>query len=331
MTRKLTVSAEDWPLRQSFQITGHVFHSCSMVVVHLTDGTCTGRGEATGIYYQGDTPARLAATIESVRPQIEAGLTRAALAELLPPGGARNALDCALWDLESQQTGRPVWALAGLPPPRTLLTTCTVGAGEPAAMAAAALAYQGARAIKLKLLGDGGDEARVQAVRDACPTVRLVVDANQGFTRQSLDALWPALLGCRVELVEQPFPAGDEHLLDDYERRIPIAADESAQALASLAALKGRFDVVNIKLDKCGGLTEALQMAHEAKALGLQVMVGNMTGTSLGMAPAFILGQLCDIVDLDGPLFLAEDRGVGLVYEDGMVTIPESFWGGVMT
>jgi L-alanine-DL-glutamate epimerase-like enolase superfamily enzyme len=329
MTLRLDVTVEEWPLKQPFQITGHVFTASRLVVAQLSDGTHTGRGEAAGVYYHGDTPARLAAAITAVRPQIEAGMTRETLATLLPPGGARNALDCALWDLEAQQTGRPVWDLAGLTAPRKLLTTCTVSAGAPAAMAEAALAYRGARAIKLKLLGDGGDEARVRAVRAACPDVYLAVDANQGFTRETLDVLWPALLACRVELVEQPFAVGAEHLLDGYDRPIPIAADETVQSLGNLAELQGRFDVVNLKLDKSGGLTEGLKMARQAKDLGLRVMVGNMTGTSLAMAPAFVLGQLCDIVDLDGPLFLADDRKPGVSYEDGFVSINQAFWGGI--
>jgi len=326
---KLEVSIEDWPLRWPFHITGHVFTSSEIIVATISDGAHSGRGEAAGVYYHGDTPAKLAATLESLRPQVEAGLTREALAELLPPGGARNALDCALWDLEAQRTGRPVWALAGLEPPRPLLTTCTVSADEPEAMAEKALGYEGARAIKLKLIGDGRDGDRVSAVRAVCPEVFLAVDANQGFTPDSLDALWPTLLACKVELVEQPFRIGQEALLDGRDRPIPIAADESVQSLADVDGLKGRFDVVNIKLDKSGGLTEGLRMARRAKELGLKVMVGNMTGTSLAMAPAFVLGQLCDVVDLDGPMFLSQDRDPGVVYTDGKIGIPKALWGGV--
>jgi L-alanine-DL-glutamate epimerase-like enolase superfamily enzyme len=211
------------------------------------------------------------------------------------------------------------------------LTTCTVGADEPDAMAERALDYQGALAIKLKLIGDGRDGDRVSAVRAVRPDVFLAVDANQGFTPDSLDALWPTLLACRVELVEQPYPIGQDALLDGYDRPIPIAADESVQSLADLDGLKGRFDVVNLKLDKSGGLTEGLRMARRAKDLGLKVMVGNMTGTSLAMAPAFVLGQLCDVIDLDGPLLLSEDRSPGVVYADGRIGIPKAFWGGVVS
>jgi L-alanine-DL-glutamate epimerase-like enolase superfamily enzyme len=219
--------------------------------------------------------------------------------------------------------------LAGMGAAFPLLTTCTVSAGEPSAMATSAKSYLGARAIKLKLLGDGRDGERVSDVRAACPDVYLAVDANQGFTPDTLDDVWPTFVAARVELVEQPFPIGQDHWLDGRERSIPIAADESAQSLADVHGLIGRYDVVNIKLDKSGGLTEGLAMAREVKRLGMKVMVGNMTGTSLAMAPSFVLGQLCDVVDLDGPMFLSEDRTPGVVYEDGRVRIPRAFWGGV--
>jgi L-alanine-DL-glutamate epimerase-like enolase superfamily enzyme len=330
MKRQLDILIEEWPLSRPFQITGHLFTACKVVVVHVSIGPHVGRGEAAGVYYHGDTPDRIATEIAAVRSRIENGATRDEIGELLPPGGARNALDCALWDLEAQQTCRPVWEIAGLPPPRKLLTTFTVSAGEPAEMAAAARAFSGARAIKLKLLGDGGDDARIRAVRAACPEIYLAVDANQGFKRATLDALWTTLLACKVQLVEQPYKVGQESLLDGYERPIPIAADESALALPDVARLCGRFDVVNIKLDKCGGLTEGLRIAQKARELGIRVMVGNMTGTSLAMAPAFVLGQLCDIVDLDGPALLAQDRVPGVAYEDGFISITDVFWGRVV-
>jgi L-alanine-DL-glutamate epimerase-like enolase superfamily enzyme len=329
----LTVRLEEWPLKRPFHITGHVFTATPVVVAEISDGVHTGRGEAAGVYYRNDLPAQAAAAMEAVRPRIEAGIDRAGLAALLPPGCARNALDCALWDMEAQAARVPVWELAGLAAPHPLLTTFTLGAEAPGVMAAGARAYaqayEGARALKLKLNGDGQDGARVAAVRAACPDAILAVDANQGFTPGTLQALWPILTGCGVTLVEQPYPVGNEAWLDAHDRAIPIAADESVQSLADIDALRGRFDIVNIKLDKSGGLTEALAMARRARALGLGVMVGNMTGTSLAMAPAFVLGQLCDVVDLDGPVFLAEDRTPGMHYRDGMVDIPVPFWGGV--
>ena len=326
---RLAVSIEDWPLKQAFRITGHLFTATRVVVVEVSDGAFTGRGEAAGVYYRNDTPERAAAALETIRPKIEAGIDCQRLSELLPAGGARNALDCALWDLHAQRCGQPVWAMAGLGAPRPLVTAFTAGADTPEAMAAAVKLYTDARAIKLKLIGDGEDAARVRAVRAARPDVALAVDANQGFTRETLHALWPALLACDVMLVEQPYPVGQEAWLDDAPRPIAVAADESAQSLADMDGLVGRFDVVNIKLDKCGGLTEGLAIARRARALGLQVMVGNMMGTSLSMAPSFVLGQLCDFVDLDGPTFLARDRSPGVFYEDGFVTMREYFWGGV--
>jgi L-alanine-DL-glutamate epimerase-like enolase superfamily enzyme len=220
-----------------------------------------------------------------------------------------------------------VWQLAGLDAPRPLLTTFTCHADAPERMAARARAYHGARAIKLKLTGDPMDAERVQAVRECLPRIWLGVDANQGFTRATLERLMPVLVECGVDLIEQPFPVGAEALLDGLRLPIPVAADESAQCLGDLPALVGRFDVVNIKLDKCGGLTEGLEMARAARSLGLKVMVGNMSGTSLAMAPAFVVGQLCDIVDLDGPVFLEADRSIPARYDDGLVSIPDALWG----
>ena len=327
--RRLRVTLEDWKLKSPFRITGHVFTSTRVVVAQIAEGAHEGRGEAAGVYYLNDTPANAAAQIEALRDAIEAGLGRAELQNVLPPGAARNALDCALWDLDSRITGQPVWALAGLDPPRRLVTTFTVGADAPHIMAGTARSYQ-AQALKLKLTGDDLDAERVRQVHAACPTAQLAVDANQGFTPETLAALWPVLQDCAVMLVEQPFPVGKDAWLDGMERLIPVAADESVQSSADIQQLAGRFDVVNIKLDKSGGLTEALAMAHRARACGLGVMVGNMTGTSLCMAPAFLLGQICDISDLDGPIFLAEDRVPGVHYETGTIGIPRAFWGGVV-
>jgi L-alanine-DL-glutamate epimerase-like enolase superfamily enzyme len=269
----------------------------------------------------------MAGAVEAARDFVEAGPTREALRAHLPPGGPRNALDCALWELEAAQAGQPAWRLAQAEPPHPLLTTYTVGADTPDAMAEGARDYVGARAIKLKLLGDGQDAERVAAVRRARPDAWIGVDANQGFSLETLKALTPALVAADVKLIEQPLPIGAEADLDGYASPIPLAADESVQGLADVAALPGRFQVMNIKLDKCGGLTEGLLMAHEAKRLGLQVMVGNMTGTSLAMAPSYILGQHCDVVDLDGPMFLKADRVPGVRYVDGYIHCDEAVWG----
>jgi L-alanine-DL-glutamate epimerase-like enolase superfamily enzyme len=210
---------------------------------------------------------------------------------------------------------------------KPLLTTFTAGANPPEKMAEVARAYKGARAIKLKLTGEPLDADRVRAVRAACPDVWLAVDANQGFTRASLEALMPALVETNVQLIEQPFPVGREHELDGLRSPIPLAADESVQEATDIPALAGRFNVVNIKLDKCGGLTEAFAMAHTARRHGLDVMIGNMTGTALAVAPALLIGQLCKVVDLDGAIFLREDRKPGTVYENGTVWCPPAVWG----
>jgi len=265
--------------------------------------------------------------LESVRAKIETGLSREILQAMLPPGGARNALDCAYWDLASKITGRPSWSIAGLEEPRPIITTFTVGADEPAKMTATALAYQDARAIKLKLTGEASDANRVKAIRQALPDVWLAVDANQGFTREGLEKLMPTLVAERVSLIEQPFALSQDALLDGFQAPIPIAADESAQTIADIPSLAGRFNVVNIKLDKCGGLTEGLAMARAAHAHGMQAMVGNMLGTSLAMAPAFLVGQLCQVVDLDGPVFLKDDRERRIRYRDGLIDSPPETWG----
>lgn len=324
----LTLHNEPLPLKAPFRISGYTFEAMPATVVRLNDGTFEGRGEAAGVYYLDDKPEEMLATLEGLRETIEAGITREALRELLPPGGARNALDCALWELEARRAGVPVWELAGLSSTRPLLTTFTLGADDPGVMAEGAKGYAHARAIKLKLTGDADlDSERVRAVRKARPDVWIAVDANQGYVPDTLGYLLPALHDARVSLLEQPCRRGHEDDLDGVDHAIPIAADESVQGLSEVDALVGRFDVVNIKLDKCGGLTEGLLIAARAKELGMQVMVGNMAGTSWAMAPSFVLGQFCDVVDLDGPTFLKQDRAPGVVYADGHVECPDTVWG----
>jgi len=326
----LAVAVEKLRLSSPFRISGYVFEHQDAVVVTLGDGEFHGRGEASGVYYLGDNAPEMVAAIEAKRGAIESGIDRAGLQRLLPPGGARNALDCALWDLDAHRGGKEVWQLAGLPPPKALVTTFTLGADDPDVMAAGASKYAQARALKMKLTGDIDlDIARVRAVRRARPHTWLGVDANQGYSMLDLDPLLTVLVDADVALLEQPLKRGSEAGLDGFTSPIPIAADESALSLADLPSLVGRFNVVNIKLDKCGGLTEGLAMAHEARRLGLNVMVGNMVGTSLAMAPAFVLGQLCDVVDLDGPIFLAHDRNPGVSYDEGMVWCSDQVWGSI--
>lgn len=324
----LEVATERRPLKVPFRISGHVFDGVDLLVATLSDGSCVGRGEAAGVYYFQEGASEMAATLEAVREQIEAGLRLEDAARLLPPSGARNALDCALWELEAKRSGWPVWALAGVGRPRALVTTFTLSAEDPDATHRAAVALTAARAIKLKLTGEDPDldAERVRAARSARPDVWLSVDGNQGFSPDGLARLTPALVEARVALLEQPFPRGRDAWMADLQSPIPTAADESVQSLAELEELGG-FDVVNIKLDKCGGLTEGLAMARLARRRGLGVMVGNMAGTSWSMAPAFVLGQLCDVVDLDGPAVLRSDRARRITYDDGLLVCGDEVWG----
>lgn len=325
--RSLRLVIESFPYHQPFRISGHLFDETAVLLAEISEGRHFGRGEAAGVYYLGDDAAHMLAEAERVRGAIEAGATRAQLQSLLPPGGARNALDCALWALEAQQSGKPVWALAGLDPPRPLLSTQTLGADAPEVMAAAALKIDPLAPVKVKLTGDLAlDSARVSAIRAARPEAWIGVDANQGYDRASLEELLPVLLAHGIAQLEQPLRRGDEAALDGLARPLPFVADESALCLADTDALAGRFDLVNIKLDKCGGLTEALAIAKRARELGLGVMVGNMMGTSLAMAPSFIVGQFCDVVDLDGPTFLARDRQPSVRYADGHIDCAPSVW-----
>ena len=325
---KLTVQVERLEFSAPFRIAGFLFEHQDAVVVTVDDGRHLGRGEACGVYYLNDNVEQMVAALEAHRATIESGIDRASLQQLLPAGGARNALDCALWELEARRTAQAVWALAGLDPPRPLITTFTLGADEPEVMAQGARKWAKAQALKVKLTGDRElDIARVKAVRAARPQVWLGVDANHGYSVSNLGLLVPALVEANVTQLEQPVARGEEAGLEDFDSPIPLVADESALGLGDLVGLLGRFDMVNIKLDKCGGLTEGLLMAREARRLGLGLMVGNMMGSSLAMAPSFMVGQLCDVVDLDGPTFLKRDRTPGVTYSDGLIWVDEAVWG----
>jgi len=328
MGQSLAYRVETHPLAAPFRISGYVFEASDLVVVELTDGEHRGRGEAGGVYYMGDEAPQIVEALEANRTAIESCGTREELRQLLPIGGARNAVDCAMWELEASRLGIPAYRLAGIDAPRPLITTFTLGADTPAVMADGARKYATARAIKIKLTGELDlDIERVRAIRAARPDVWLGVDANQGFGIADLPALVAAMVEQRVSLLEQPIARGREADLEGFESPIPLAADESALGLDDVPGLVGRFQTVNIKLDKCGGLTEALLIAEEARRLGLGVMVGNMVGTSLAMAPAFILGQYCEVVDLDGPTFLKQDRVPGVEYRDGQIWCPDDVWG----
>ncbi|WP_306396350.1 dipeptide epimerase [Telluria beijingensis] len=330
MTRlNMSVTTEKMRLSKPFRISGYVFEAFDVVVVTLDDGQHRGRGEAGGVYYLRDDAAHMLSVLDKAHDAIAAGPSREELRSILPPGGARNAVDCALWELEAARAGVPVWQLAGQAAPKPLRTTFTLGADDPAVMADTARGHAQARSIKIKLTGDLDlDLARVAAVRAARPDAWLGVDGNQGFVAGQLDALIAGLLAQDVGLLEQPLARGREADLQGLRSPIPLAGDESILSLADVAPSVGRYDVVNIKLDKCGGLTEGLLMAQEARRLGMGVMVGNMGGSSLAMGPSFVLGQVCDIVDLDGPIFLANDRQPGVEYVDGNVWSGPEVWGG---
>lgn len=322
---KMTVVAQRWPTRDAFRIAGYTFTDCEVILVELEHEGLRGRGEAAGVYYHQETPASMIQQIEQARSAVERGISRQELRELLPPGGARCALDSALWDLAAKASGVPAFQAAGLEEPHGLETTYTVGAGPAEEMAAAAAAYAPAGRLKVKLTGRE-DEARLRAVRAARPDAWIAVDANQGLTRESLRRLLPLFVELDIRLIEQPLPVGAEEQLRGVRSPIPLAADESVQSLEDIAGASGLFQVVNIKLDKCGGLTEALEMVREIRRLGMQPMVGCMQGTTLSVAPACIVAGLCEVVDLDAPTFLTEDRVPSAVYENGRLTCPRD-WG----
>lgn len=289
-----------------------------VVVVEARDGPYTGRGEGTPIYYKGESAENCVAQIES----LPSGIDRQTLSSVLGHGAARNAVDCALWDLEAKRTGRPVWALAGLEKPRALVTAMTLSIATPEKMESDARALAARTLlIKIKLSGEG-DLERVAAVRRGAPDARLIADANESWTGRDVAAEATALLPYGVELIEQPVRAGEDALLDGIASPIPLGADESIQDRADLARCLGRYQAINIKLDKAGGLTEALALKAEGQALGFRIMIGCMLGTSLGIAPAFLAAQDADWVDLDGALLLAKDREEHFTLRDGLLTPP---------
>jgi L-alanine-DL-glutamate epimerase-like enolase superfamily enzyme len=324
----LKVAVERWPIRGGFTISRGAKHEAIVVVASLGDGVHTGRGECVPYARYGESVEAVVAAIEACATAIAGGISRAELASLLPAGATRNALDCASWDLEAKRSGRSVASLAGVGALKPVLTAFTLSLAAPDEMAARAREANAAHPLlKLKLGGDG-DSDRLAAVRAAVPRARLIVDANEAWQTDDVESLLAAAAAARVELVEQPLPAGGDDVLARIARSVPVCADESVHDRASLAALGERYDAVNIKLDKTGGLTEALLLAEEARSLGLKIMVGSMVATSLAMAPALLVAQNADWVDLDGPLLLASDRMPGLSYEAGMVLPPPpALWG----
>ena len=323
----LTVRTESWPIAGAFSISRGAKTEAQVVVAALSDGRYQGRGECVPYARYGETVAGVMAALGAIGNRLAFGLDRAALQQAMPPGAAKNALDCAFWDLEAKRAGRPVHELAGLPAPGPLTTAYTISFGSPETMAEAARKAAARKLLKIKL-GGPGDPERIAAVRAAAPQSELIVDANEGWTAGNLGANLKACAAAGVTLVEQPLPADNDAALSSIERPIPVCADESVHDRASLAALAGRYDAVNIKLDKTGGLTEALAVVAEAERLGFGIMVGCMVATSLAMAPAILAAQGVRVVDLDGPLLLAKDRPDGLRHDGSLVYPPTpALWG----
>jgi len=320
---ELAVREEHFRLAETFTISRGSRTEARVLTVTLDEGGVQGRGECVPYPRYGETPEGVAALLAGLVPPAD----RTALSRALPPGAARNAVDCALWDLEARRAGRPVWQLAALPAPGPVTTCFTLSLDSPERMLAAAARNAWRPVLKIKL-GTPDDMPRLEAVRAGAPAARIVVDANEGWTADLYADLAPHLARLGVAVVEQPLPAGADAMLAEIARPVPVCADEGCHDRTSLSALKGKYDMVNIKLDKTGGLTEALALRDAARLAGFGVMVGCMVGTSLAMAPAVLVAQGADLVDLDGPLLLAEDRPHPLRYDGSLVHPPEpALWG----
>ena len=327
MAVQLSVAEERFPVAGAFTISRGSRTEIRVVTATLSDQGFVGRGECVPYPRYGETAESVIDLVRSVAIDLKNGLDRVALQDRLPPGAARNALDCAFWDLEAKRTGTPVWRLAGLAEPRPAATAYTISLGAPEAMREKAAENADRPLLKIKL-GADGDLQRVRAARAGAPNARLIVDANEGWTLAQYQALAPELARLGVALVEQPLPAANDSALAGVERPLPVCADESCHALDSLPQLARKYDAVNIKLDKTGGLTEALALVAAAEQRGFTIMVGCMVATSLAMAPAMLVAQRARVVDLDGPLLLAKDRADGLRY-DGSLAYPAgaALWG----
>ena len=328
MTLGVEMSIERWPLREPFEIAREVMHDLPLIAIALIDRDGhTGRAEAAGVDYDGETPALMLAQIDAVAAQLHDDLSGTELLDLMPAGGARNAVDCALWDLRAKQRGVRVWTSAGLSAPQPVITAFTIGLGSPQDVRRRARAACGLPVIKLKVDARRHLEL-VHIVREELPEARLLIDANQSWTVSLLTDLMADLIASGVELIEQPLPRGADEALSGLQSPITICADESCTDRHSLPALQGRYQAVNVKLDKCGGFTEALALANEARAQGFDLMVGNMCGTSLGMAPAFLVAQLARWADLDGPLLQVGDRPHAMTFNQGVAQPPQpALWG----
>lgn len=327
MPRLLNTAVEHFPIAGSFTISRGSKTTASVVTCRVEEDGFIGLGECVPYARYGETLDSVLAEIEAIRPRIEAGLEREGLRGTMQAGAARNAVDCALWDLEAKKAGKQAFTLAGLAEPGPLTTAYTISLGEPDAMAAQAAQYAHRALLKVKV-GTADDASRIRAVRTASPTSAIILDANEGWTEENLAYHFAACAELGVSLIEQPLPAGQDGALASIARPVPVCADESVHKTEDLPKLAGLYDAVNIKLDKTGGLTEALRLRDAARTLNLKIMVGCMVGTSLGMAPAVLLAQGADFVDLDGPLLLARDREPGLRYEASLVfPPPAALWG----
>ena len=323
----LDARIERWPIAGSFTISRGAKTEAVTVVAEVRRDGSTGRGECVPYPRYGETPEATLAALKPMQEAVARGLDRQALQNAMPAGAARNALDCALLDLEAKIAGQRVWNLLGRPAPLPCTTAYTISLGTPEAMAAATAKVAHRPLLKIKLGGDG-DGARIAAVRDAAPESELIVDANEAWTPDNLARRLAECAEAGVTLVEQPLPAGHDEALARIRRPLAVCADESVHDRSSLAGLRERYDAVNIKLDKSGGLTEALAMADAAQALGFEIMIGCMVATSLAMAPAMLLAQQARFVDLDGPLLLARDRDGGLRYDGSLIYPPDAaLWG----
>ncbi len=323
--RQITCTLETWPYREPFVITGRTMTQSELLLVTITEDGFTGRGESAGVFYLDDRGEKMRQQAEAMMTKVAQGATREDLLSLMPAGGARNAIDCALWDLEAKKTGKTIWELLDLVP-HPVTTVNTISIDTPAHMAAKAKTLATPK-IKVKLNGDIPLE-RIKAVCAARPDADIVVDANQGWTFEQLVALAPQFKALGIKMIEQPLPRGNDEALENYTTPIPLCGDESCLDTSELAQAANRYQMINIKLDKTGGLTEALRLVKAAKAKNLKLMVGNMVGTSLAMAPGFVIAQYCDFVDLDGPMFLTQDRPQAMHFEQGHISgFTPDLWG----
>ena len=324
---RLTIAHESWPIAGAFTISRGSKTTAEVVVVTLEEDGYTGRGECVPYPRYRETVEGVVASLEAARAKIEAGLSHADITNIVKPCAARNALDCALWDLEAKRAKKPVWQLALLQQPHPMVTAYTLSLDTPEAMAKAAAAVKHRPLLKLKL-GREGDAERLRLIRAAAPTSRLIIDANEAWTPANLPGLLKVCAEVGVELIEQPLPAADDEALRHIAHDVPVCADESAHDRRNLQDLVGKYDAINIKLDKTGGLTEALASAHAARELNFKIMVGCMLATSLAMAPAMLVAQLAHVIDLDGPLLLARDRNPGITFDGSlMYPPPPELWG----